>query len=408
MSKYKLGDVCEFINGGAWSDKEYVLSGIPVLKVSNCKNSGFVLDELDYLPEESREKYSKNELKLGDVIIATVGSHPNLKESAAGRSCVVNVSVEGFFLNQNAVCIRTKSPEIVNQKYLGYLTASFPFQHHIQMRGRGAANQMRIAIGSIKEYEHSFPDIRTQHRIAGIISAYDALIENNQKQIKLLEEAAQRLYKEWFIDLRFPGHESTPIHDGIPDGWERYPFSQKVSVMSGGTPKTEVKEYYGGSIPFFSPKDHNGSFFAFQTATTITDAGLANCNSPLYPENTIIITARGTVGKTVILAVPMAMNQSCYALKSGELNLPYYLFFALNTEVQKLRTMSNGGVFDTIIVKTFNNIEITFPANNLAASFEKTISPIMEQIKTKMREIMTLTEARDRLLPKLMSGEIEV
>ena len=102
------------------------------------------------------------------------------------------------------------------------------------MRGRGAANQMRIAIGSIKEYEHSFPDIKAQRRITSILSAYDNLIENNQKQIKLLEEAAQRLYKEWFIDLRFPGYETTPIHDGIPEGWERMPWIAVDGIVISG------------------------------------------------------------------------------------------------------------------------------------------------------------------------------
>ena len=223
-----------------------------------------------------------------------------------------------------------------------------------------------------------------------------------------MEEAAQRLYKEWFVDLRFPGYETTPIVDGVPEGWRIYPFSEKVSIMSGGTPNTGIKEYYGGHIPFFSPKDHPGSFFAYKTDLSITEAGLANCNSSLFPQNTIIITARGTVGKTVLLAVPMAMNQSCYALKCDELGLPYYLFFALNTEVQKLKTMSNGGVFNTIIVRTFDNIHIVFPEKKIVEQFEAIVTPYMEQIKDKMQEIMLLVEARDRLLPKLMSGEIEV
>lgn len=219
MKKVVLGEVCDFFNGGAWSDKEYVNEGIPVLKVTNCKSTGFQLDNLNYLSEKSREKYKKNNLIIGDIIVATVGSHPNLIESAAGRSCIVDSQVEGFYLNQNAVCIRTKDKRILSQKYLGYLCKCADFQHYIQSRGRGAANQMRIAISSIKEYSFTLPDFENQQYIADILSAYDDLIENNQKQIKLLEEAAQRLYKEWFVDLRFPGHENTKIVDGVPEGW---------------------------------------------------------------------------------------------------------------------------------------------------------------------------------------------
>ena len=244
--------------------------------------------------------------------------------------------------------------------------------------------------------------------MAGIFSAYDDLIENNQKQIKLLEEAAQRLYKEWFVDLRFPGHENTKIVDGIPEGWRNRIFSDIVSILSGGTPKTDKKEYYNGCIPFYTPKDSDGSFFAFDTITHISQLGLKNCNSQYYPAGTVIITARGTVGKTTILAVPMAMNQSCYALKCDALKCPYYLFFALNIEVEKLKAMANGGVFNTIIVRTFDHINLLVPSDDVLKSFALLINPVMEEMKNRMEQNHLLKEARDRLLPKLMNGEIEV
>ena len=192
--KAKLGDICDFINGGAWSDKEYVSLGIPVLKVSNFKPSGFFIDDINYLPLDSAEKYEKNKLLLNDVIIATVGSHPNLQDSAAGRSCVVNSLVTGFYLNQNAVCVRTKNNDVLEQRYLGFLAKTQDFLHYIQSRGRGAANQMRIAIGAIKEYEFILPPMAIQRRIADILSAYEDLIVSNRQQIKLLEEAAPRLF----------------------------------------------------------------------------------------------------------------------------------------------------------------------------------------------------------------------
>lgn len=268
--------------------------------------------------------------------------------------------------------------------------------------------QAGIRGSDLKELYVGFPPLATQRRIADILSAYDDLIENNRKQIKLLEEAAQRLYKEWFVDLRFPGHEHTKISNGVPEGWKVYPFSAKVSIMSGGTPKTDNSNYYGGKIPFYTPKDRTDSFFSFKAITNITEEGLTNCNSRLYPENTVVITARGTVGKTTLLAVPMAINQSCYALKSDEIAAPYYLFFALNKEIAALKAMSNGGVFNAIIVKTFNSIHISIPSNSLIPTFEASVRPIMEQIKVKTRENFVLSEARDRLLPKLMSEEVEV
>ena len=267
---------------------------------------------------------------------------------------------------------------------------------------------LHLRVPECEKITISAPELPIQRRIADILSAYDDLIENNRKQIKLLEEAAQRLYKEWFVDFHFPGHEHSTIVDGVPEGWEIYRFSDKVDIMSGGTPKTDNPNYYNGTIPFYTPKDSDGTFFAFNTIVNITEDGLNNCNSRLYPENTIIITARGTVGKTTLLAVPMAMNQSCYALKSDKINAPYYLFFALNKEIDSLKAMSNGGVFNTIIVKTFDSIHIAIPSNELITKFETLVTPIMEQIKIKTKEIFALSEARDRLLPKLISGEVEV
>ncbi len=260
--KYLLGEICDFINGGAWSDSEYTSDGLPVLKVTNCRPKGFVLDDIDYLPLSSSRKYSKNKLRKGDVVIATVGSHPNLVNSAAGRSSIVNSLVEGFYLNQNAVCIRAKDQEILDQQYLGYLAQCRPFQHYIQMRGKGAANQMRIAIGAIKSYEFELPKIEVQHKIADILSTYDDLIENNQKQIKLLEEAAQRLYKEWFVDLRFPGHEKTPIVDGVPEGWEKRSVGSIIRKVER-TRQISTSEYQStGDLPVI---DQSRSFIAGYT-----------------------------------------------------------------------------------------------------------------------------------------------
>ena len=310
-----------------------------------------------------------------------------------------------FNAYQRTYIIESVNTTILNTRFLCY---SLNQQLRLLKTMSSGSTTKFLTIRMLHTLDIPLPNIDLQNRIVEIVSAYDDLIENNQKQIKLLEEAAQRLYKEWFINLRFPGHENTPIHDGLPEGWRKYSFSEKVSIMSGGTPKTEKKEFYGGNIPFFTPKDHDGAFFAYKTTTTITEDGLASCNSSLYPQNTTIITARGTVGKTVLLAVPMAMNQSCYALKCDELNSPYYLFFSLNAEVQKLKTMSNGGVFDTIIVKTFDNIQIIFSSNGIIDRFEKTVTPIMEQIKIKQKENILLKDARDRLLPQLMSEKLKL
>jgi len=177
--------------------------------------------DIDYLSIEGAKKYAKNLLNQYDLIVATVGSHPNLINSAAGRTISVPQSLQGYLLNQNAVCIRTKDNDVLFQPYLRYIGETDFFRAYIQARGKGAANQMRIAIGEIKEFPINLPELDIQKKIAAILSAYDDLIENNLKRIKLLEEMAQIIYEEWFVRLKFPDHETTPTNSetGLPMGW---------------------------------------------------------------------------------------------------------------------------------------------------------------------------------------------
>ena len=394
----KLKDVCEFIVDCPHSTAKDEGSGYPLIRTPNIGKGRFNLEAVHRVSEDV---YKQRNLRAtpqdNDLIFA--------REAPAGNVAIIK-NGEKFCLGQRTVLIRP-NPQYVSPDFLTYFLLA-PRQQYGLLGTANGATVAHVNLPTIRELEINLPSLKTQYRIADILSAYDDLIENNRKQIKLLEETAQRLYQEWFVDLHFPGHEHTKIADGVPEGWEVYPFSDKVDIMSGGTPKTDNPSYYNGTIPFYTPKDSDGLFFSFKTITNITEEGLNNCNSRLYPENTVVITARGTVGKTTLLAVPMAMNQSCYALKSDEIAAPYYLFFALNKEIASLKAMSNGGVFNTIIVKTFDSIHIALPSNSLITKFETLVSSVMEQIKVKTKENLALSEARDRLLPKLMSGEVEV
>lgn len=403
--RYTVGDLAEIIDGDRGKNypqqSDFLENGYCLfLNTGNVTASGFSFENNQFISKEKCNLLKKGKLQRRDIVYTTRGT--------VGNAGFYNdrVPYEHVRINSGMVIIRPNE-DIVCTEFLYQILKSSYYRPYFQQYCTGSA-QPQLPIKNFSKIELDVPELNVQRRIADILSTYDNLIENNQKQIKLLEEAAQRLYKEWFVDLRFPGHETTPIVDGVPEGWEVCKFSEIASIMSGGTPKTEVKEYYEGDIPFYTPKDSDGSFFAFDTITHISEAGLEHCNSQYYPEGTVIITARGTVGKTTILAVPMAMNQSCYALKCDELNSPYYLFFSLNKEVDSLKTMANGGVFNTIIVKTFDSISLTIPTQKVLSAFNAVVSSIMQQIKAKMKQNIHLAEARDRLLPKLMSGEIEV
>ena len=388
--KVKLGELCDFINGGAWSDKEYAPEGIPVLKVTNCKNSGFSLSELSYLPYSLEQKYIQNKLQRNDVIIATVGSHPNLVNSSAGRSVIVNSFVEGFYLNQNAVCIRTKNEEILNQLFWGYYSKYYLFQNYIQMRGKGAANQMRIAISAIKDYPMPLPPINVQSHIASILSRYDSLIENYQKQIKLLEEAAQRLYKEWFVDLHFPGHENTKIVDGVPEGWMPSKLGQLAEFKRGKT--ITKKEVVEGAIPVVA----GGLEPAYY------------CNKSNTAERVITVSGSGANAGFTRMYFEKIWASDCSFMDSSTSSYLHYVYCFLKNNKTTIDNMQKGAAQPHVYAKDINMMEICIPAESVLKSFEKKASKYYDTISSLQSQIRILTEARDRLLPKLMSGEIKV
>ena len=393
----RADEFCDSVRDGTHDTPKPSDIGHKLVTGKHIKNGQIDPTDAYYISEADYKKINERSLvEQWDVLMSMIGT--------VGEVAVVKNHPD--YAIKNVALFKCGGSEIKG-KWLSYYLQTPEARGHMSGNQKGSSQQF-LSLKQLRSLPIPNPDDEIMEAAVNILSSYDDLIENNQKQIKLLEEAAQRLYKEWFVDLRFSGYENTPIVDGVPEGWVTGKFSDYTDIMSGGTPKTDVAEFYRGNIPFYTPKDSDGSFFAFDTLTHISESGLAHCNSRLYPAGTVIITARGTVGKTTILAVPMAMNQSCYALKCDTLNSPYYLFFSLNSEVEKLKTMANGGVFNTIIVKTFDQISLTIPKAEVLQAFDQRVTPIMAQIKAKMGQISLLKEARDRLLPKLMSGEIDV
>ena len=397
LTYIKATEFCESVRDGTHDTPKQTESGYKLVTGKHVKNGIIDPTEAYYISEKDYNKINERSLvEQWDVLMSMIGT--------VGEVAVVKNNPN--YAIKNVALFKCGGSELKG-KWLSYYLRTPEAIGHMNGNQKGSSQQF-LSLKQLRDLPIATTSEDVMRKIIDSLSHYDNLIENYQRQIKLLEEAARRLYKEWFVDFRFPGYEHVKVINGIPEKWKKEAFSRRVDVMSGGTPKTSNPEYYNGNIPFYSPKDSDGAFFAFDTETHISQNGLDNCNSKLYPAGTIIITAGGTVGKTTILAKPMAMNQSCYALKSEEISSVYYLFFALNQEIAALKTMANGGVFDTIIVKTFDSINITIPTQAILDQFEYCISPIMEAIQNKMLEIILLREARDRLLPKLMSGEIEL
>ena len=216
----KLGEYIDILSGFAFKSKDFSDSGIPVIKIKNVSPPCITLDDLSYVPEDVAFQNLKYILKKGDVLIAMTGSHINQIASVVGRVGRVRYD-DVTVLNQRVGKIINKNDKYSNLDYIYYFLSQYDVKVELAQKAGGAANQANISPSDIKNLYFPCPPIEVQNKIATILSRYDSLIENYQKQIKLLEESAQRLYKEWFVDLRFPGYENTKIVDGVPEGWEK-------------------------------------------------------------------------------------------------------------------------------------------------------------------------------------------
>ena len=232
---------------------------------------------------------------------------------------------------------------------------------------------------------------------------------------------AKQLYDYWFMQFDFPYENSKPYKSSggkmvwneklkreIPEGWFGENICRIANILSGGTPSKKEAAYWdNGIIPFFAPTDYSGNIFQISTEDHITDKGLEHCASSLFETGVIIITARGSIGKLVVVGTPMAMNQSCYAIQSKKEEFEYLYFLTLQL-IESLRTKGNGSVFKSIIVSDIENSWLCIGCDEVVNAFSKKVKPIFECIKENTLEIAAFTKLRDSLLPLLMNGQVSV
>lgn len=244
------------------------------------------------------------------------------------------------------------------------------------------------------------PPIEIQNEIADILFAYDALIENSQKQIKLLEEAAQRLYKEWFVDLRFPGHENVKIVDGVPEGWQQQALSEIAYIIMGQSPKSEFYNQNQQGLPFHQGVGSYGERYVMDTTYSTSGARIAEVGS-------ILFSVRAPVGRLNMTKHKIIIGRGLAAI-NHRAGMQSYLFYLLKERFFKDDIMGNGSIFASISKDELLGLKFVVPTNNLVVKFNAIAAPIDEKIANLAEQIELLTETRDRLLAKLMSGEIEV
>ncbi len=269
-----------------------------------------------------------------------------------------------------------------------------------------------ISGDQIRAFSVTMPPIQIQQRIADILSAYDDLIENNRRRIQLLEQSARLLYKEWFVHLRFPGHEHVPVVDGVPKGWGKIPLGECAKFLSGGTPSKAKPEFWEGDIPWVSSGELK-AMRIHRTKLNITGEAIS-AGSRLVPKETILAVVRGmSLAKDFRIGVtarPMAFNQDIKALK-GEHNVDtLFLFHAIDSQRNGIRDLAADASHGTkkLDMPVLLAIPILVPPPTIQAVFRQILSKLHDQWDVLDNANVRLQEARDLLLPRLMSGEIPV
>jgi type I restriction enzyme, S subunit len=399
-----IADVCEAIVDCVNRTAPIVERPTPykMIRTTNVRDGWIDLSDTKYVTEETYERWTRRQVpKRGDIVLT--------REAPLGEVGIIRTD-EPVFLGQRLVSYRA-DPQKLDKHFLLYSFQERDLQAQIKALGSGATVE-HMRVPDAKKLTLVLPPIDIQQRIASILSAYDDLIENNARRIAILEEMARALYQEWFVHFRFPGHEHVPLVDSplgpIPEGWEVANFIEIADVLSGGTPKKSEPDFWGGPIPFYTPRDAPKSVYVLTTEGNITESGLRRCNSSLYPKDTVFITARGTVGRLALAATSMAMNQSCYALRGKEGVHQLFLFLATRHLVEHLQQQAHGAVFDTIIVDTFQRLKVIRSPAQVIRDFGNLVEPFFAQILLLLRKNVNLRTTRDLLLPRLISGEIDV
>ena len=393
----KLGDICSYVCSGGTPKsnvEEYYNGGIPWL---NTKEVDFnrIYETERSISQLGFDNSSAKWVEPNTIVVAMYGA-------TAGKIGII----KNRMTTNQACCNLSINPMLADYNYVYYFLKT-KYDYMLSLANGGA--QQNLNAGIIKQLEIPLPELETQKRIARILSSLDDKIEVNNQINRNLEEQAKAIFKSWFVDFE-------PFKDGkfvdselgrIPKGWKTGKFTDVVQILGGGTPKTSIPEYWNGMIPFFTPKDVGDSIYTFATEKNLTEEGLNNCNSRLYPENTVFVTARGTVGKLALAGVPMAMNQSCYALVGKNVS-PLFVFFLALQVVETLKKIANGAVFDAIVTRDFETKSVIIPPEEAINRFVELIAPLFKMIHSNVIQNTTLVQSRDTLLPKLMSGEIEV
>lgn len=425
---------------------DYVSNGIPVIMPVNIADNRVSTANIAMISESDANRLSRHIVREGDIVYSRRGD--------VTRKALITRAESGMFCGTGCLLVRPGGN--IHSRFLTYHLSTPENQEWIIRHAIGAT-MPNLNTGILAGVPLNVPSLATQEAIASILGALDDKIELNRQMNTTLEAMAQALFKSWFVAFdpvidnalavgnpvpdelaehaegrakiaqlkssaqpptlpasirqRFPDRfVFTEAMGWVPEGWEAVSLDDIVDLIGGGTPKTTIEEYWGGDIPWFSVVDApvNSDVFVIRTEKNITRLGLENSSTKLLPEGTTIISARGTVGKCALAGQAMAMNQSCYGVRGKSGIADYFVYYTIVLRVSDLQQRGHGSVFNTITRDTFKSILTPRCPVSLTATFHAQVSESFSRIRANNQQIGCLTQLRDTLLPKLLSGQLRI
>ncbi len=374
-----LGELCSVITKGTTPSNigaSFTDRGIKYIRSEMLTSAKYICGELLYISQETHERLKRSQLMAGDILFSMAGVY-------LGKTAILRPEDVPANTNQAVALIRVDTDKANNEFVYYFLNVPEVIKFSNTIQSQSA--QPNINLKQIGQLKIQLPPLCSQNRIVEILSAYDDLIQTNQRQIKLLEEAAQRLYKEWFIDLRYPGHENVPVVDGVPEGWSRKKVTDLLQIKYG----KDHKALEDGDIPVYG------------------SGGIMRKVKPiLYSGESVLIPRKGSLNNilfvdgdfwtidTMFYSVPLIINTAKYM----------YLFLSC----LDMYSFNIGAAVPSMTINILDGIDVLLPDKDTLLRFENHVSALFDRIKLMKKQNDSACEARDRLLPKLMSGEIAV
>ena len=421
-----LGTVAKVRSGYAFKSDDMGAVGLPVIKIKNVVPPTVDITDCERVPEEvisSIPRVERFELKEGDTLIAMTGA-------TVGKVGKFPRTHERHFLNQRVGKVYLTEPDAADYRYIYYILSQDTYVRKMFGIAEGSA-QANISGSQIESLEVPLPPLAEQKAIAAVLGALDDKIELNRRMNATLEAMARALFQSWFVDFDpvrakldgrppaaldpataalFPDSFQDSTLGHIPKGWEAGSILRQADLLSGGTPKTDVPAYWNGDVPWASAKDVSqcGEAFLVSTERTITNQGVEESATKIIPANATVVVARGaTTGRLTMFGHAMAMNQTCYGLRS-KVGAPLALYCNARHFIERLVQGGHGSIFDTITTSTFEATDVLLAPKEVLLAFDKQVTPLFQLVHANLHQSRTLATLRDTLLPKLLSGELSV